>query len=77
MIRLLTCEAGDAKLKFEEFDPDDVPSYAILSHTWLDKHEGEVSYHDLKSGQGLYKPGWTKSTSVLSKPYRMALVISG
>jgi hypothetical protein len=60
MIRLLICEAGDAKLKFEEFDPDDVPSYAILSHTWLDKHEGEVSYHDLKSGQGLYKPGWTK-----------------
>lgn len=60
MIRLLICEAGDAKLKFEEFDPDDVPSYAILSHTWLDKHEGEVSYHDLKSGQGLHKSGWTK-----------------
>lgn len=32
-------------LKLEEFDEDEVPQYAILSHTWED---GEVSYAEMK-----------------------------
>lgn len=42
----------------EEFDEDDVPVYAILSHTWDD---GEVSYADMKHlDSAREKKGFTK-----------------
>jgi hypothetical protein len=35
--------------EFSEFD-DPPPPYAILSHTWSEKNEEEVTYQDLKGG---------------------------
>jgi len=38
---------------------DNVPKYAILSHTWGDDTE-EVSFKDLMDGTGKRKPGYDK-----------------
>ena len=38
---------------------DDVPCYAILSHTWREEEE-EVNFNDLIKGTGRNKPGFTK-----------------
>jgi hypothetical protein len=39
------------------FNDDDVPPYAILSHTWM---EGEVTYNELVAGTGQDKSGYDK-----------------
>jgi hypothetical protein len=44
-------------LKLHEFFGDDIPPYAILSHTW---GEGEVSLQELQSGHGEAKAGYDK-----------------
>lgn len=36
------------------------PPYAILSHTWSEDEDHEVSLSDLQSGQGFRKPGYRK-----------------
>ncbi|KAK2760831.1 hypothetical protein FQN54_002070 [Arachnomyces sp. PD_36] len=36
-------------LQLEEFPPDKIPRYAILSHTWGEEHE-EVSFRDITEG---------------------------
>jgi hypothetical protein len=37
--------------QFCDYDYDDtLPPYAILSHTWSEKNEEEVTYQDLKDG---------------------------
>jgi hypothetical protein len=54
-------------LKFNDFgelslierDSDNLPAYAILSHTWGADDE-EVTYRDLKQGIGIHKPGYEK-----------------
>lgn len=43
--------------RLREFHGDDVPEYAILSHTW---EEGEVSLQDLQAGKGPSKQGYEK-----------------
>ncbi|KAL4893779.1 heterokaryon incompatibility protein-domain-containing protein [Aspergillus ambiguus] len=40
-----------------EFLPDDIPRYAILSHTWA---EGEVLLSDIEKGTAQDKAGWEK-----------------
>ncbi|OCK72823.1 kinesin light chain 1, partial [Lepidopterella palustris CBS 459.81] len=40
------------------FDDDHPPSYAILSHTWIDGEE--VAYDELVAGTGKDKPGYAK-----------------
>lgn len=57
-MRLL--HAGDGgPLTLKTFEPDSVPPYAILSHTWL-AQDDEVSYIDIVEASGTQKPGYGK-----------------
>lgn len=47
---------GDLELIY--FNDDDLPPYAILSHTWTEGQE--VTYNELVSGTGKDKTGYTK-----------------
>ena len=51
-------DVGETRLT-KYFVGDDVPPYAILSHTWGTDAE-EVSFQDLKSGAGENKAGYNK-----------------
>lgn len=42
-----------------EYDEEEVPRYAILSHTWGANDE-EVTYKDFTEGTGRRKAGWEK-----------------
>jgi hypothetical protein len=58
MIRLLTRE-HNGELVLREFDTDNLPAYAILSHTWgLDSEE--VNFQDLEASTGKSKAGYGK-----------------
>jgi hypothetical protein len=46
--------------KLHEFFDRKIPPYAILSHTW---GEGEVSFQELQSGDGVFKRGYAKIRS--------------
>jgi hypothetical protein len=39
---------------------ENIPSYAILSHTWDKNEENEVTFNDLKDGSGPNKAGYAK-----------------
>ncbi len=60
MMRLLTRKLGGNSNDFSlvSFPADDVPPYAILSHTWSDGEE--VTYDELLSGTGKNKRGYNK-----------------
>lgn len=55
-MRLINVET----LELEEFLDDQIPKYAILSHTWLPK--GEVTFSDMQHDKPrpTDKPGWPK-----------------
>ena len=55
-MRLLKRKSDD-DFELVTFDTDDLPSYAILSHTWDD---GEVTYDELVAGTGKNKAGYVK-----------------
>jgi hypothetical protein len=60
MIRLLTWDE-DVRLRFEEYHSEDqLPPYAILSHTWLFDNAEEVTFDDLEVGSGFDKAGYAK-----------------
>ncbi|PWY67807.1 HET-domain-containing protein, partial [Aspergillus eucalypticola CBS 122712] len=44
-------------LRLVDFAPDNIPLYAILSHTW---EEGEVLFEDIGKGTASTKPGYKK-----------------
>jgi hypothetical protein len=46
-------------MALEEFFGDQIPPYAILSHTWGPSHE-EVQFKDMESGRANEKPGYRK-----------------
>lgn len=46
-------------LEFEEFQGENIPSYAILSHTWYSDDQ-EVSYQDVCDGIGQDRRGYRK-----------------
>ncbi|KIW21891.1 uncharacterized protein PV07_12696 [Cladophialophora immunda] len=50
--------SGD--LVFRECSADDVPAYAILSHTSLANNKEELSFQDIEAGTGKSKAGWKK-----------------
>ncbi|KAH8723021.1 heterokaryon incompatibility protein-domain-containing protein [Phaeosphaeriaceae sp. PMI808] len=54
-MRLLTRKSDD-DFELVTFT-DELPPYAILSHTWTD---GEVTYDELVAGIGKHKPGYEK-----------------
>ncbi|KAJ9493296.1 hypothetical protein H2202_011245 [Exophiala xenobiotica] len=45
---------------FQEFSREDVPAYAILSHTWSRDNNEEISFHDVEANTGKGKAGWKK-----------------
>ena len=47
------------ELRLQQFSPDDVPNYAILSHRW-EANNQEVTYQDLTTGVGSHKMGYRK-----------------
>lgn len=60
MIRLLSW-TDQGELRFHEFESsDELPGYAILSHTWNTENKEEVTYEDLESGRGQEKAGYCK-----------------
>lgn len=46
-------------LTFEEFEGEDVPRYAILSHRWYETQD-EVTFKDVVKNRAEGKPGWEK-----------------
>jgi hypothetical protein len=59
-MRLLV-QGGTGEFSFREFRDDEIPPYAILSHTWLAIQEGaEPTYEDLKNGSGEGNLGYKK-----------------
>ena len=70
-IRRLTCTFGQPlslsmrllnvfNLRLEQFFEDQIPHYAILSHTWEDE---EVTFQDMQKGHGPSRKGWQKIES--------------
>src|ERR1700760_3790288 len=57
-MRLLKA-AGNDSYELESFT-DDVPPYAILSHTWAQKNSEGVVFSDIENGQAAAKPGFKK-----------------
>lgn len=57
-MRLLMWD-DDGALKFSKYYSNDIPRYAILSHTWGPDDE-EVTFDDIKNGTGQNKAGYTK-----------------
>jgi ankyrin repeat protein len=57
-MRLLQIHESGSFSLIERFG-DDIPPYAILSHTWGSSDE-EVSFQDLQTGTGEHKPGYRK-----------------
>jgi hypothetical protein len=55
-MRLLRRKSSD-DFELATFNTDDLPPYAILSHTWTD---GEVTYDELVAGTGKNKAGYDK-----------------
>jgi hypothetical protein len=58
MMRLLTFE-DDVRITLSEWLPSEIPSYAILSHTWGPNTE-EVTFDDVLKGKAIEKRGYRK-----------------
>jgi hypothetical protein len=58
-MRLLRGVAGDDFEVTKDLDEDEIPPYAILSHTW-GPDEDEVSYADIVNRTGSHKSGYQK-----------------
>jgi len=56
-MRLLRHKPGSG-FELITFNTDDLPSYAILSHTWTEGQE--VTYNELVAGTGKHKTGYAK-----------------
>jgi hypothetical protein len=50
---------GNGELTITSFDDNELPPYAILSHTW-GADEEEVDFADIVNGGGTAKPGYKK-----------------
>jgi hypothetical protein len=57
-MRLLRID-GEDRFSLVEFTGQDIPPYAILSHTWGADNE-EVTYQDMVNGVGKNKIGYQK-----------------
>jgi len=59
-MRLLKLD-NDGRYSLESFQKDKIPQrYAILSHTWGQGDDDEVTYKDIVDGTGSNKPGFRK-----------------
>lgn len=62
-MRLLKASPGP--LEFRNFYDQDLPKYAILSHTWSPNPEDEVLYADIICGTAESKPAFRKVQACL------------
>jgi hypothetical protein len=53
------CQVEEKGISLAEFHGENIPPYAILSHTWGPDHD-EVTYSDVLSGKGENKAGYQK-----------------
>lgn len=58
-MRLLQLGPGDELTLVGPFQPQDLPLFAILSHTWGEEDD-EVNFQDIIEGKGQDKPGYQK-----------------
>lgn len=58
-MRLLQRDAAEQLSLTRELIGNNIPKYAILSHTWGTETD-EVTFHDLMNGTGVDKPGYEK-----------------
>jgi hypothetical protein len=56
-MRLLEYQSDGSFRLTDRFLSDDLPLYAILSHTW-DKESEEVTFEDIVTGSGQVKAGY-------------------
>ena len=61
------------RLRFVEFFGDQVPPYAILSHTWSENGHEEVAYLDIIDGVGQHKSGYRKIDFCVNKANQLCL----
>ena len=61
---------GNEKLIFQSFNDQDLPEYAILSHTWDQDADNEVLYTDVMTNTGQQKPGFSKIRATLLQARR-------
>ncbi|GAB7354336.1 hypothetical protein MBLNU459_g4848t1 [Dothideomycetes sp. NU459] len=59
-MRLLIVQQNGAPLTFTKDLIGHIPPYAILSHTWGDDDEDEITYKDILKGRGKEKGGYRK-----------------
>ena len=71
-MRLLECKS-DGKFSLTQFF-DDIPRYAILSHTWGPE---EVTFRDMIEGNGTSKTSFDKIRFLENRLDAMACVTSG
>ena len=69
----------DGGFKLSTFNNDDIPPYAILSHTWSEGNE--VTYDELVTDTGMNKAGYTKPSVIISavgygRTYQSPFVLS-
>ena len=67
-MRLLSTDISDEQewpLQFENIYGEDLPEYAILSHTWSKDPEDEVLFADINNRTYLTKPGYAKILATL------------
>jgi hypothetical protein len=74
-MRLLRVEEG-GRYSLTEFSSDEIPPYAILSHTWGENHD-EVSFRDLQEGTGKENMCYRKLAFCAKQAAKMAWNISG
>lgn len=56
----LLLRTGPNAFVFRNFDNNNLPAYAILSHTWHEDHSLEICFEELQAGRGAAKPGYKK-----------------
>jgi hypothetical protein len=57
-MRLVRFDGGNS-FSLVEFDDDQIPPYAILSHRW-GADQDEVTFQDMSEGRYRNRPGYTK-----------------
>ena len=72
-MRLLKRSANGG-FELESFNDDELPPYAILSHTWSAGQE--VTYPELLAGTGHGKTGWDKILFYIDKAAKAGIQYS-
>jgi precorrin-4 methylase len=75
-MRLLKLGSQD-ELSLTKDLSDDAPRYAILSHTWNENNDEEVTFSDIENKSSSNKVGYANFSFVANKLRKTAWSISG